>query len=185
MRRTPTPLITITVLALVVGMAYDPVVASGLPGGQEVIASDSLLERQVIIDGIAALVNEYRESQGVRPLEPNLSLERAALEKARGLTDTGQFAHRGQVVLGIEYLANREGYRLGEYRLLGENLACGLFANPQQIVDAWVASELHRKNILEPTFSEYGIGITRGDVNRSKCENADGLVIVMAFGGTM
>lgn len=84
---------------------------------------------------------------------------------------------------GVEYFTNRAGYRLHNYRLLGENLACGAFTNPNQVAKAWIVSEMHRKTILTPTFSEYGIGFARGNVKYGKCDKANDLVVVMTFGG--
>lgn len=43
------------------------------------------------------------------------------------------------------------------YRSAGENIAYG-YPTPQKVVDGWMNSEGHRKNILSASFSKIGIG---------------------------
>ena len=43
------------------------------------------------------------------------------------------------------------------YRTAGENIAYG-YPNPEQVVNGWMNSEGHRKNILSASFSKIGIG---------------------------
>lgn len=133
---------------------------------------------------VAELVNEYRISQGLPPMTRVSLLDKAAFAKARNLVSSGVFTHRGGAVYGIEYFANGLGYRLNDYRLLGENLICGAI-EPQHALDAWLQSALHRKNILEPNFSEYGMGFAQGNVNYNRCHNPNDLIVVMAFGGAL
>jgi uncharacterized protein YkwD len=47
---------------------------------------------------------------------------------------------------------------------LGENLAWGTgeLATPARTVDAWMRSEGHRRNILDRSFREIGIGVSVG-----------------------
>lgn len=130
---------------------------------------------------IAYLVNEYRRAEGLSPLIRVASLEHAASTKVENFVTSGQFAHRNEAIYGIEYFANKEGYRLNEHRLLGENLACGI-TNAEEVFNAWISSELHRKNILEPIFTDYGVGFGQGNINYKSC-NGDSLIVVMAFGG--
>ena len=43
------------------------------------------------------------------------------------------------------------------YRTAGENIAYG-YATPQQVVNGWMNSEGHRKNILSASFTGIGVG---------------------------
>ncbi len=43
------------------------------------------------------------------------------------------------------------------YRTAGENIASGQ-RTAQAVVTAWMNSEGHRKNILNPNFTEIGVG---------------------------
>jgi uncharacterized protein YkwD len=43
------------------------------------------------------------------------------------------------------------------YRTAGENIAYG-YPTPQAVVNSWMNSEGHRKNILNPSFTQIGVG---------------------------
>jgi uncharacterized protein YkwD len=62
---------------------------------------------------------------------------------------------------------------------LGENLAWGTgdVASPARIVDAWMHSPGHRRNILDRRFREIGIGLAPGAPGRG-----DGATYVTEFG---
>ncbi len=45
------------------------------------------------------------------------------------------------------------------YQSAAENISRGQ-RNPQQVVDAWMDSEEHRKNILDESFTHIGVGYT-------------------------
>ena len=44
------------------------------------------------------------------------------------------------------------------YTSAGENIAMGQ-ETPQEVMNAWMNSDGHRKNILNPDFTELGVGI--------------------------
>jgi hypothetical protein len=50
------------------------------------------------------------------------------------------------------------------FELAGENIAWGegMLATPAQIVTAWMHSDGHRANILDPDFRQIGLGIVAG-----------------------
>ena len=41
----------------------------------------------------------------------------------------------------------------------GENIASGYNLTPKAVVEAWMKSDGHRKNILSPKFSYLGVGV--------------------------
>ena len=46
-----------------------------------------------------------------------------------------------------------------DYSFAGENIAAGLsVSTPEQVVDAWIASPGHNENLLNPNFTELGVG---------------------------
>jgi uncharacterized YkwD family protein len=47
------------------------------------------------------------------------------------------------------------------YSTAGENIAAGQ-ATPKEVVNAWMNSEGHRKNILSSQFTEIGVGYAKG-----------------------
>lgn len=48
------------------------------------------------------------------------------------------------------------------YKSAGENIAKGQ-KTPQAVVNAWMNSEGHRKNILSKSFTEIGVGYIQGN----------------------
>jgi uncharacterized protein YkwD len=63
---------------------------------------------------------------------------------------------------------------------VGENLAwaTGTDATPRQLVVAWMASPGHRRNVLEPTFRDVGIGVAAG----TPAAGPDGVTVTTEFG---
>ncbi len=47
------------------------------------------------------------------------------------------------------------------YSSAGENIAAGQYS-PQNVMDSWMNSPGHRKNILNPDFEYIGVGLARG-----------------------
>ena len=111
------------------------------------------------------LLNEERVMRGMRRLRGNETLERVATAYTRRMVSDGFFDHvapGGSTMLGrvraTSYLRGARGWALGE------NLAWGTgsLATPVKTVEAWMNSEGHRRNILDRSFKEIGIGITLG-----------------------
>jgi uncharacterized protein YkwD len=51
-----------------------------------------------------------------------------------------------------------------DYKRVGENIAWSDTSLPaEKIMKGWMDSEPHRKNILNPDFTEIGIGVARND----------------------
>jgi len=50
-----------------------------------------------------------------------------------------------------------------DWRAAGENIAAG-YATPRSVVNAWMASLGHCRNILTPTFRNLGTGVAAGSV---------------------
>lgn len=55
-----------------------------------------------------------------------------------------------------------------KYRAAGENLAYG-FSTPAAVVKAWMNSEGHRRNLLDPDFQFIGIGYFVNESGRVYC----------------
>jgi hypothetical protein len=71
-------------------------------------------------------------------------------------------------------IAQTVGYR---YKIIAENIASGLFFTNQKVIDGWMQSPGHRKNILSPEVKEMGASIIKGRMN-----GADTWVSVQIFG---
>jgi uncharacterized protein YkwD len=97
-------------------------------------------------------INLVRAQHGLAPLRVDTHLERAARSHSREMLTTDDFTH------------GAFGTRMTRFavtgRLAGENLAwgTGVRGSARGIVAAWLASPLHRANLLRPSFRRVGIG---------------------------
>jgi uncharacterized protein YkwD len=106
--------------------------------------------RQEIFDE----VNAFRIANGVPPLKRNFVLDASAQAKADALTKLNFFAHNDPDGREPWHYFDDAGYR---WTQAGENLSKD-FA-PEDAVKAWIASPLHKKNLLNPQYEEVGLAI--------------------------
>lgn len=107
---------------------------------------------------IATGVNASRRANGQAPLEFNQQLSRAAMRHACDMLVNNFFDHRGSDGSTSQRRVKATGYR---DCIVAENLAWG-YPRPEQIVDGWMKSAGHRRNMLHPRIEEFGVGITQG-----------------------
>ncbi len=125
------------------------------------IDKSKVLSRNKLIE----LTNLERENKNLKPLKTDQNLNNIAYQKAKDILDREYFAHISPTGEGAADLAERYGY---EYLLIGENLAKGIFADNQEIIEGWMNSPPHRENILKPGYEEIGIAIRKGDYQGDK-----------------
>lgn len=104
---------------------------------------------------ILELTNKAREKEGLTPLKLGPTLSRIARAHSANMARQEKMDH----VLDEKTPANRAeagGYR---FRALGENVAYSSKLLVDTIFDGWMKSEHHRENILNPKFTEIGIGL--------------------------
>ncbi len=106
-------------------------------------------EQQVVV-----LVNEVRAKNGLSPLKANAALSKSARVKSQDMHDKHYFSHTSPTYGSPFDMMKQFGIT---YRSAGENIAMGQ-QTPQAVMDAWMNSEGHRANILNPSFREIGVG---------------------------
>lgn len=121
----------------------------GYDGGQIL----SQYEKQVI-----RLTNQERTSRGLQALQVDLQLSKVAGIKARDMRDRGYFAHQSPTYGSPFEMMEQFGI---SYTYAGENIAAGQ-RTPQEVVQAWMNSPGHRRNILSPNYTHIGVGFVRG-----------------------
>jgi hypothetical protein len=104
---------------------------------------------------ILILVNQRRAEEGLRPLRIQSQLQAAAQGYAEYMARTGVFSHTGRDGSTPFSRMAAAGYR---GTLMGENIARG-FNTAASVMDAWMNSPGHRANILNPGYTDLGIGI--------------------------
>lgn len=106
---------------------------------------------------VVELTNKERAKVGLAPLEMDSPLMAAAREKSQDMKDNNYFSHTSPTfgspfdrlkALGISYSA------------AGENIAKGQ-RTAEEVVAAWMNSQGHRENILNPNFTHIGVGYVK------------------------
>ncbi|WJW99940.1 CAP domain-containing protein [Priestia aryabhattai] len=108
---------------------------------------------------VVDLVNQEREKQGLKPLTLNKKLSDVARTKSKDMMDKGYFDHNSPTYGSPFDMMKQFGI---EYTTAGENIAKGQ-QSPEDVMNAWMNSVGHRKNILNPDFTEIGVGYVKGD----------------------
>jgi uncharacterized protein YkwD len=108
------------------------------------------------------LINNRRAARGAPRLRINNRLSRAAMWHTHDMVHHRYFGHvsrRGRDVVdrlyGTHYLGGRFSWAVGENLAWGS----GKRGTPRQIVQAWMRSPGHRRNMLDRRYREIGIGV--------------------------
>ncbi|MGM0837533.1 MAG: SafA/ExsA family spore coat assembly protein [Bacillota bacterium] len=107
---------------------------------------------------VAALVNQERSKHGLKPMKLNWELSRVARYKSQDMIDKNYFSHTSPTYGSPFTMMKNFGI---SYRAAGENIAAGQ-KTPQEVMNAWMNSEGHRKNILSSQYTEIGVGYAKG-----------------------
>lgn len=103
---------------------------------------------------VIRLVNEIREENGLHKLTVDWELSRVARYKSQDMKDNRYFSHTSPVYGSPFDMIKNFGI---SYTSAGENIAKGQ-SSPQAVVNAWMNSAGHRKNILNSSFTRIGVG---------------------------
>lgn len=100
------------------------------------------------------LSNEDRAADGLPPLKWNEALARSATAHAEKMTQEPTLSHDYP---GEPNLLERAAQAGAHFQVIAENIASGWSAG--QINNAWMHSQPHRKNILDPKLNALGVGV--------------------------
>jgi uncharacterized protein YkwD len=110
---------------------------------------------------ILAAMNRERAARGLAPLRLNERLCAAARDRIADMFTKRYFAHLSPDGIDPFSWVIRHGY---QYLFAGENLATGYSGT--SVVDGWMHSPGHRRNILGADYTEVGIAIADGSPTR-------------------
>lgn len=117
--------------------------------------------------------NKKRVEVGLNPLVLNERLSQAALAKAADMFAKNYWAHNGPDGKVPWDFIVASGY---DYSIAGENLAKN-FLDSNGVVEAWMASQTHRANIVKPGYKDIGFAIVNG-----KLLGEETTLVVQMFG---
>lgn len=98
-----------------------------------------------------ASLNAVRAGVGLPALTTNTQLTNLSRGHAQVMADAGEIFHADPISAGFT----------GAWSKLGENVGVG--ANVSVLVDAFVASPGHYANIIDPAFTQVGVGVVWKD----------------------
>ncbi len=106
-------------------------------------------EAQVIL-----LINNERAANGLSALSAQSQLTNAARAHSVDMACNDFFSHTGSNGSTMTSRVEAQGY---SYSTLAENVAAG-YGSPADVVAGWMSSLGHRANILNPSYTQIGIG---------------------------
>jgi uncharacterized protein YkwD len=131
---------------------------------------------QISTDNVSYLINKERTYYGLEPLRINNELNIAATNKADDMINRDYFEHYAYGLTPWDFI-NFSGYN---YLYAGENLAMD-FQTSEGMVNAWMNSDIHRENILNPDYDEIGIGVVKG-VYTENGQDRETVIVTNMFG---
>lgn len=114
------------------------------------------VQRNSFLDEVLRLVNVERANAntGLKPLVLSDKLNQVAYSHSQDMALSDYFSHTGANGSSPQDRAYKAGY---QYSRFGENIAAG-YVTPEEVVAAWMTSQGHRANILNPNYKEMGVG---------------------------
>ncbi len=113
---------------------------------------------------VLTLANAYRAEHGLPAVALHRELSAAAQLYAERMAQSGFFDH--QAPEGDSF-----GDRIGQagyvWKTCGENIAMGQLS-AQEVMAGWINSESHRANLLNPAYTEIGLGYAEAAANHQQ-----------------
>ncbi|MFZ1982163.1 MAG: CAP domain-containing protein [Smithella sp.] len=135
----------------------------------------SSVSREVLTkDAIITLTNNARAQSGLPPLKENQILDAIAESRANDMLEKQYFAHVSPTGQQVSDMAQSAGYR---YEVIAENIGSGDFYTNQKIIDNWMQSPGHRRNILSAEVEDIGAAVLKG-----KMKGVETYITVQIFG---
>lgn len=107
---------------------------------------------QVMDAAVLCLINHQRSERNLPALREQAQLDGSAEKWVSWMVSANQFTHGSNFagrILAAGYL----------YQAAGENIATG-YPTPTAVVNAWMHSADHCRNILTPTYRDVGTGVS-------------------------
>jgi uncharacterized protein YkwD len=131
-----------------------------------------------------AAINELRRRHGLRPLRLSTQLAASAAAQSEAMGEGGFFSHASpggrdfSARIGSFY--KRSGYASWS---VGENLLwAGAAVRPETVLEMWLRSPSHRRNLLDPRWTEIGLGAVEVPQAPGVYGGADVTIVSADFG---
>ena len=114
----------------------------------------------ILEDEVTALINQERAKAGCDPVRTDERLRTAARAHSADMARHNYFSHTGRDGSDFVRRLARAGYPSSA--AAGENIAYG-YPTARAVVDGWMNSEGHRRNILNCSAKVTGVGLAYRD----------------------
>lgn len=117
-----------------------------------------------VSNAAASAIAKIRNENGLSPLKPDSRLEEAALQQATYMARAGELTHT--TGWGRDFASRMR--KAGIHGFREENIAYGHF-DMAKALDVWMHSPPHRRNMLNPKVSRFGLAYVddgKGDDRR-------------------
>lgn len=131
--------------------------AAGQQGTEQAPTNDAQQNTQgisAVESKVIELTNAQRRKNGLKDLQADTALSNVARTKSNDMRSKNYFSHTSPTYGSPFDMMRDFGI---SYKSAGENIAKGQ-TTPEQVVDAWMNSEGHRKNILSADYTHIGVG---------------------------
>ena len=134
--------------------------SAGSDGAERVTRqADRLGTLDALRQRVVTLTNNRRRRHGCNNLTQNNALNEAAQTHTRKMANRNTLSHDlpGEPSLGTR--VRRAGYA---WTMVAENIAAG-YATPAAVLQGWMSSSAHRRNILNCRYRHIGVGYVVSD----------------------
>jgi len=152
------------------------VISAAVMAGIFVVNAGTVLASDITPANVEYLVNSERTYYGLHPLKVDTALNTAAQTKTTDMLRRNYFDHFAHGLSPWDFIEKADY----NYLYAGENLAMN-FQTSEGMVSAWMNSPLHRANILNPDYTDMGIGVVKG-VYSENGEVSDTIMVDNMFG---
>lgn len=141
-------------------MALMPGLGLGLIGAAEAQTAAPPVARtnNTVAQELLRLVNAERQRVNAPPLVLNANLAIAAQRHSQDMATHRRMSHTGSDGSTMQSRIEATQYN---WSTIGENVAMGQ-PTAAAVITAWMNSPGHRRNILNPAFTELGVGYAQG-----------------------
>jgi len=121
----------------------------------ELVFASSITNKQIV-----ELINKRRLENNSPPISSSFLLSEAAYKRAQDMVTRNYWSHQTPEGLPFSSFVDSKKY---PWVYLGENLAAN-FTTSERIVEAWLESPAHRRNVLNPEWQDIGVGVSQNVV---------------------
>ncbi|AKA69545.1 spore coat assembly protein SafA [Clostridium scatologenes] len=112
---------------------------------------------KTIENKVISLVNSQRSKVGLQPFKTNWELSRIARYKSQDMINKNYFSHTSPTYGSPFNMIENFGIK---FSAAGENIAMGQ-RTAEEVMNSWMNSPGHRSNILNPSYTEIGVGLAK------------------------